>query len=425
MDPELTLVLWTLVVAALVSVSCAIVGCYLVLRKLSLIGDAISHAVLPGIVLVYLQFETRTGIPLLIGAVLTGLLTAFLTTLVSKGSGVREDAGMGIVFTSMFALGVVMISRNLRQVDLDVNCVLMGQLELVPHQTSLMYGIEVPDMIPRLALVFLGVCAFVLLCWKELKIASFDPALATAMGISATLFHYLLMATTATVTVASFEAVGSILVIAMLIVPPAAAHLLTTRLRNMMLVSALLALGAAVGGILAARFFNANYAGMMSVVAGVEFGLAVLFAPHTGVVQRMIRSVKLRFRIVAEDVLALLYRREEVQSETPRVVVHRVTGRWFRRFVLGWLHRKHLVRLSPGGMLELTDDGRRRAASLVRAHRLWETYLQNEMALPSDHLHEPAEWMEHYIDEEMQKELHQQVGQPAQDPHGRPIPPVG
>jgi len=413
----------TFLVAALVAIPCAIVGCYLVLRRLSLLGDAISHAVLPGIVLVYLHWETRTGLPLLIGAVLTGVLTAVLTSWVTSISKVREEASMGIVFTGMFALGVLLLTTQASQVDLDPGCVLYGQLELAPFQVTDVYGIEMPAIVPRLVVVISIVVLFFTLAWKQIQTVAFDAAFATALGMSVPVIHYAMMGLTAMVTVASFEAVGSILVIAMLIVPPATAQLLVARFHHMLIVSALLGVLAAAGGIALGYWTNTNYAGMMAVVTGIEFTLAVLFSPRSGLVLQAFRNRRLSWRMVSEDVLALLYRREEESHATPGVEVRHITGRWQRRLVLAWLRWQGWIIQRPGQLLELTDAGRRRAASLVRAHRLWEAYLHSEMALPPDHLHESAEFMEHFLDDVLQQQVQEAVGHPKEDPHGRPIPP--
>src|SRR5262249_15091179 len=151
-----------------------------------------------------------------------GLLTAFLTHTLASFGNVPEDASMGAVFTGLFALGVILLTMFARQVDLDPKCVFEGIMEFVPFRL----GQILPKVVAMLALT-LGV---IVLFWKELKIASFDPALARTMGINPTLIHYLLMALVAGVTVSSFEVAGSILVIAMLIVPGACGHLLSDRL---------------------------------------------------------------------------------------------------------------------------------------------------------------------------------------------------
>src|SRR5262245_19942022 len=196
-----SLAVWTVAVGILCNVPCAILGCYLVLRRMSLLGDAISHAVLPGLAVAFLITGSLSGWGLAIGAAVLGVLTAYLTQAVHKLADVAEDASMGVVFTSLFAIGVILITRVASHVDLDPGCVLYGLLEFVSLDTVPMFGREVPRAVQTLGPSLVVTVAFVLLFWKELKIVSFDPALAGAMGYRVGLIHYVLMAMVACVTV--------------------------------------------------------------------------------------------------------------------------------------------------------------------------------------------------------------------------------
>jgi manganese/zinc/iron transport system permease protein len=307
----MTLAFWWILIGILCNVSCALLGCYLVLRRLSLLGDAISHAVLPGIVLAFVLSGQVTGLPIMLGAMVLGVLTAFLTQTLHQVGKVPEDSSMGVVYTALFALGVLLLQNAAHGTDLDPNCVLYGLLEYASIDTFDFFGFEVPRAVPTLGTALLLTVGFVLVFWKELKIVSFDPGLAAALGINATLVHYLLMAMVAGVTVAAFDAVGSILVVAMLIVPAATAQLLTDRLAWMLVWAAVVGVVSAVGGYLANAWLETNLAAMMAVAAGLQFLLAVLLAPRHGVVARLVRNARLSLRIACEDVLAYLYRREE------------------------------------------------------------------------------------------------------------------
>jgi ABC-type Mn2+/Zn2+ transport system permease subunit len=419
-DAEFLQAFWTIAVGIVCNVSCALIGCYLVLRRLSLLGDAISHGVLPGIVLAVLVSGQLSGWPILLGAMVCGVLTAALTQTLQTVGKVPEDSSMGVVFSALFALGVLLISRQTASRDLDLDCVFNGVLETVVLDTVEWGGLEIPRAFPTMALALGVTLAVVLLFWKELKIVSFDPALASAMGISALLVHYLLMALVAAVTVASFEAVGSILVVAMLVVPAATAHLLTDRLWLMMVWAAVIAVVSAVLGYVLAseHVLNSIVSGMMAVVAGAQFVLAVLFAPRHGVAARGLRNARLALRIAGEDALAALFRAQEAGAAAPAVG----GGLWPRLAVL-WLRRQGLVRRAADGTAALTDPGRQRAQSLVRAHRLWEAYLGENFDLPPDHLHDPATRMEHFIGPALQGQLASELNHPAVDPHGKPIPP--
>jgi len=234
--------------ALFAALSCALLGNYLVLRKQALMGDAISHSVLPGIVIAFLIFNSRATEFIFIGAAVAGILTALLVEVVRKLGNVESGAAMGVVFSIFFALGVLLIERAAaRSVDLDADCVLHGQLETVfwypPNTLSKFFSFETLKLLPAEVVssfsVFLVVAIFVLLFFKELKISSFDPGLSSALGFSATGLHYILMIFVAAAVVASFQVVGSILVIAMLICPPACARLLTDKLSIQILLSML------------------------------------------------------------------------------------------------------------------------------------------------------------------------------------------
>lgn len=289
---------WIVIIGALCAVACAVPGCFLVLRRMSMMGDAISHAVLPGLVIAFVWTGSRASFSMFIGAAVVGVLTAVFTQWVSGFGRVDRGAAMGIVFTTLFALGLLLISRNHDRIDLDPSCVLYGAIETTPYHIAFTLPLGGADVHVPLAVVTLGaVLAFnvlvVVLLFKELRISAFDPALATTLGINATLMHYLLMAMTAITTVAAFESVGSIIVIAMLIVPAAAAHLLTDRLGLMLVFSAIIAaLSAAlghVGAIVVPRLFDmpsTTTAGMMASAAGLLFVVAWLGAPRHGVLVR-------------------------------------------------------------------------------------------------------------------------------------------
>jgi manganese/zinc/iron transport system permease protein len=296
----------------------------------------------------------------------------------------------------------------------------------------------------NLGLALLLNALFVVVLYKELKICAFDPELATTQGINAHLIHYLLMIVVAVTTVANFEAVGSILVIAMLIAPAAAAHLLTDRLGVMILLSVLIAAGAALLGyplaILAPRWLGygsgvaLNAAATMAVAAGAIYALALLFSPGHGLLTRLVHRASVALQIVSEDILGLLYRWEEMRPEGGRAMRRREVlsaiseGRLTTRAALWRLGRSGEItpRQETGEtVLALAPAGRERASRLVRSHRLWETYLSRHFALPMDHLHAGAERVEHFISPQMRAELARDLSDEATDPHGKPIPPPG
>ncbi|NQT37939.1 MAG: metal ABC transporter permease [Planctomycetes bacterium] len=416
--------LWVIAVGAMTNTACALLGCYLVLRRMSMLGDAISHAVLPGLVVAFVLSGSLNIFYMFLGALVVGLLTTVLTETIHRQGSVPADSSMGVVFTSLFALGVILIKRYGETVDLDPDCVLNGLLEMVDFNLVVIGGYELPRAMMAIGPVLAINVLFIVVFWKELLVSSFDPALADTLGIKATLMHYLLMALVALTTVASFEQVGSILVVAMLIVPGATAYLLCDRLKTMLWISAGLACASAVLGHLAAVWLNTNTAGTMAVVVGLFYLTAVFLSPRHGIVVALVRRLRHSVRIVCEDLLGMLYRLEELAAGRrmePREAVQAVGGRMAGRLGLWSLRRAKQVERVTGG-LQLTDDGRHRARGLVRSHRLWEAYLVQFLGLPLDHVHEPAERMEHYIDAQLQQQLAANLDETALDPHGRKIP---
>jgi manganese/zinc/iron transport system permease protein len=420
---QLSYDLGTIAIGIVGNAACAILGCYLVLRRMSLLGDAISHSVLPGLAIAFLLTGEIYGLPMVLGAMALGMLTSFLTQTLHSLGKVSEDASMGVVFTTLFAAGVVMLGFWGRQAHIDANCVLFGLIEYAWTTKVPLWGWSVPRALLSLTPMLLAVVVFVAALWKELKIVAFDPALAAAMGFRVAAVHYLLMAMVAGVTVSAFESLGSVLVVAMLIVPGATAALMTERLWSMILWAVLFGAVAATFGYLGAASLNTNVAGMMAVVAGLQFGGAVVFAPRTGLVGKWLRQWSLAVRIAAEDVIGRLFREEErtrPRSHEPAAAVP------LRATLIDWLARWKLTRrgyvTTTGGTLALTDAGRAAARRVVRAHRLWESFLETHFDLPADHLHEPAERMEHFLDEELQAEIDAELAGRTVDPHGKEIP---
>jgi len=277
---------WIILTGALVAAACGFLGCFLILRRMAMLGDAISHAILPGIVLAFFLSGSRDSLPMLAGAMTIGLLTVFLIQLL-HARGVKADAAMGIVFTSLFSIGVVLVSLYSSHIDLDLDCVLYGEIAYVPWDTWQWHGIEMgPRAVWLIGGVFLLSLLIIGLFFKQFTITSFDPAMAAAIGIPVLLFHYLLMALVSLTTVASFESVGAILVVAMLVVPAATAYLLTDRLKAMLLYSMGSGVFSAIGGYWLAFLLDSSIAGAMTTVAGLLFLLAFLFSPRQGLIAK-------------------------------------------------------------------------------------------------------------------------------------------
>lgn len=274
MTPEL----WVILAALLAAVSCALIGSFLIVRGEAMLGDAISHAVLPGLVIAFLLTSSRAVLPMVLGAGAAGLVTAFLTSSLGRTGRLYREAALGIVFTSLFAVGVVLVAIYTDQVDLDQECVLYGEIAYTPWDTFVVDGVSYgPRAIWVLGGALIANLLFISLFFKQLKITSFDAQLAQSVGISPIRWHYLLMAMVSLTVVSAFESVGAILVVAMLILPPATASLITGRLRTLLLLAAVFGSVAALGGFYLASAINASIAGAMAVVAGLVFAV-VLFA---------------------------------------------------------------------------------------------------------------------------------------------------
>lgn len=283
---------WIIVTGILVGVSCALIGTFLVLRRMAMLADAISHTVLLGIVGAFLVTKSLDGIPMFIGAAVSGLLTAFLVQLLHS-KGVQSDAAIGVVFTSLFAVGVILLSVYGANVHLDIEHSLMGEIAFVPWNTIKVFGVDIgPKAFWMLVVVLLFNITMVSVCYKEFKISSFDPQMALAIGIPVMLIHYLQMGMLSLTTVASFDSVGAILVVAMLIVPPAAAHLLTERLLYMLIISAAIGGLSALLGYICATWLNVSISGAMAAMTGVFYAGAFLFSPSNGVMTKKIRTLK-------------------------------------------------------------------------------------------------------------------------------------
>ena len=292
---------WIILIGSLVACSCSIVGCFLVLRKMSMVGDAISHAVLPGIVIAYLLSGSKEPIFMIAGAIIFGLLTVYLISLFSN-SGVQADAAIGVVFTALFAIGVVLVSLYTRQVHIDLDHVLYGEIAYAQWDLISVAGIDfIPRSVWLVGAVFLVNIILITTFYKQFKLCAFDPIMAAALGIPVVFFHYLLMTLVSVTTVISFDSVGAILVVGMLIVPAATAYLLTEQLSKMIVISCLIGICCSAGGYYLAFLLDASIAGCMVTIAGLLFTIALFFSPSHGVISKMIRRKQLSRKMASND----------------------------------------------------------------------------------------------------------------------------
>jgi manganese/zinc/iron transport system permease protein len=354
-------------VAAVTALACALPGAFLVLRRLALLSDAIGHAVLLGIVLAFLYTRSLASPLLLAGAALSGLLTVSLVELLHRTGRVREDAAIGLVFPALFSLAVLLIARHARGgTHLDTDAVLLGEILLSPDRRLYAGGFDLgpASLVVMGTILFLNV-AFIAALYKELKLATFDAGLAAALGFSPALLHYGLMTLVSVTAVGAFEAVGSILVVALMIAPPATALLLTDRLSRVLLYSAAVAIAGAAGGVELGFFFNASVAGSITTVLGLLFTAALVLAPGRGLTAQVVRRARQRADFRRTMLVVHLAQHEgrpeaDEESRLDRLPAHlRWTAAQVGRVVRG-ARRRGLV-TTAGGRLALTDAGRERA----------------------------------------------------------------
>mgnify|MGYP005606920391 FL=1 len=261
---------WIILTGVLVGITCSLAGVFLILRKMSMMADAISHTVLFGIVLSFLITQTLSGAGMIIGAIVAGLLTAFLIQSL-QASNIQEDAAIGLIFTTLFAIGVLLITLFAGNVHLDVEHVLMGEIAFVPWDQWTLFSITMPKAVWMLSFVLVIDVLYLAFFFKELKLSTFDPVYAASVGLPLAFLHYSFMTTISLTTVASFDSVGAILVVAMLVAPAASAYLISRSVIGMIGYSVTFGIMSAIGGYYLAKWFDTSISGMMAVSLGGIF----------------------------------------------------------------------------------------------------------------------------------------------------------
>jgi ABC-type Mn2+/Zn2+ transport system permease subunit/Mn-dependent DtxR family transcriptional regulator len=402
-----------LIASITIGISCGLIGTYIMLRRMSLIGDALAHAVLPGVVVSFMV-AGKSEIALFVGAVVSGILTVLLIGFVNRNSKIKEDTSIGIIFTGAFALGILLVSQ-LKQVHIDLSSYLFGDV----------LGVSTGDI--TLSLIIMGVIVIcILLFYKQLLLTSFDPTMAMTIGISTTLVHYMLMTLLSMSIVAGLQSVGVILIIAMLITPPATAYLLSDNLKKILFLSAFLGMISAVIGLYLSYHFNFASGASIVLVAVTLFLLAFLFSPKEGVVTKLIRRRGASKLVLMEDVIKLSYRFNENKGKdklglTDSIANELGISNGKVESAIRTLISKGLMK-GDNGSYSLTQDGIKYATRLVRTHRLWETYVTKEKVMDIEHIHPEAEKVEHVLTEDVVDELDEELGFPEKDPHGSDIP---
>lgn len=367
MSPQLEIQLIAMIVAA----ACALPGVFLVLRGMSMMSDSITHTILLGIVLAFFVTSDLSSPLLIFGAVLMGLITVWLTEALNRTRLLKEDSAIGVVFPLLFSIAIILISRYAGSVHLDADSVLLGELAFAPFDRLIVGGTDIgaKAIYTTGALLVLNLLVIGLF-FKELKLATFDPMLAAVLGFAPGAMHYLLMTLVSLTTVGSFEAVGSILVIAFMIGPPVTAYLLTDDLKRMLLLSVLI--GALNGflGFHAAVRLDVSIAGSMAVMTGIIFLIVFIWAPGRGLISSLFR---LRNRRIEFAKAALLFHlcnhegREEQERECAADTIseHMNWELSFSDRIVSMLRHEKSI-LMQDGQITLTDEGREKTV------RSWE-----------------------------------------------------
>ncbi|MEL6820403.1 MAG: metal ABC transporter permease [Calditrichota bacterium] len=325
-------------IAVIVAIACALPGVFLVLRKMAMMSDAIGHAILFGIVLGFFVVHDVSSPLLVVAAALTGILTVFLVESLYHTRLVREDAAIGLVFPLLFSIGVILISRYAGDIHLDVDSVLLGELAFAPFDRLVISDYDLgPRAVYLMSAILILNVIFIALFYKELKLASFDAGMAAAAGFSPVLIHYSLMSLVSLTAVGAFDAVGAVLVVALMIAPPAAAYLLTNRLSLMLLLSAVIAVFSAISGYWLANSLDVNIAGAMATMTGVVFVVVLLFAPFRGLFAIARRKSRQRIefaqKMLAVHLLNHQGKPEEQERECHLKDVHEHL-RWEKEFAM-------------------------------------------------------------------------------------------
>lgn len=400
-----------LLTAVFIGITGAVMGSFLLVKRWSLLGDAISHAVLPGVALAYLW-----GIPYFIGAVATALMTAVGISFVEQHSRIKSDAAMGIMFISAFAAGLAIISRAAGQVDLFH--IMFGNI----------LGVSPGDLWVAAGTGLLVLLVVVLL-YKELLLWAFDPVAAEVMGFPVRGLHYAMMLLLSVTIVASLQAVGIVLVVAMLITPAATAFLLVKRFGPMMAVAAVLGVTAAVVGLYLSYYWNLASGATMVLVSTAMFFLALLLSPQEGLLWQTLSRRRRTLRVAGEDYLKMLH--DLSAGGTEPVPLAQLAQRMgepenVARRRLQYLLRHGYVEQAAAAdgapAVALTEEGTMRARFIIRSHRLWERYLAEKGGMPWHAVHVEAHALEHETAPPEADLMEEVLGFPQHDPHGAPIP---
>ena len=345
-------------IASLVAVACAIPGTFLVLRKMAMISDAISHSILPGIVVGFFITHDLNSPLLIILAALTGIITVVLVEYIQKTGLVKEDTAIGLVFPTLFSIGVIMIAKNANDVHLDIDAVLLGELAFAPFDRLIIGGTDVgPKALWIIGVILIVTLILLLAFFKELKVSTFDKGLATSLGFSPAIIHYGLMSVSSVTTVGAFDAVGAILVVALMITPAAAAYLLTKNLKKMLVLSVIFGIFSALFGYWVAHWLDASIAGSITTILGLLFLVVYLFAPNKGIIAVLYREKQQRTEVSLITFLLHLKNHDEKSERHVKHLNEHINWQKVRSKTVLELAQKNNMIIINNNIVSLTKKG--------------------------------------------------------------------
>jgi manganese/zinc/iron transport system permease protein len=346
-------------IASIVAIACAIPGTFLVLRKMALISDAISHSILPGLVLGFFITHDLNSPLLIVMAALSGVVTVVLVEFIQKTKLVKEDTAIGLVFPVLFSIGVIMIAKNANEVHLDTDAILLGELAFAPFDRFLVDGSDLgPKSLWIIGTILLITIGLLFAFFKELKISTFDAGLATALGFSPIMIHYGLMSVASITIVGSFDAVGAILVVALMIAPAATAYLLTDNLKRMLGLSVIFGVFSAIAGYWLAHWLDASISGSMTTILGIVFLIVYLFAPKRGLISVLYRNRQQQIEVSLLTFLLHLNNHQEISERHINHLNEHINWRRVKsKSVLDLALKNNMITIEKS-IISLTDKGK-------------------------------------------------------------------
>ncbi len=401
---------------SVVAIVCGVIGCLIILRRMAFLGDALSHAMIAGVAGGYLFMKMLFGIEasapaMLLGSLLSAIITVALIGFVSRVSRVKEDSAIGIMYTGVFAAGVVLVSVFREYIHIDLMHFIMGDV----------LGISDADLWAS-AISSALVLSLVILFFRHFQISSFDPVMAATIGLPILLIDYMLTTCVSLVVVSAVSMVGVIMVVGLLITPAATAYLLTDRLSRMMMLAAAFGFTSVLGGLYLCLWLDSSGGGAIMLWSTLQFLLVLFLAPRYGMLSRWLRLRKMIPQQTIEDILQTVFRNQP--APTPlKFIDNFITGHGHGNVIpaIKSLLRDGFLTGDMSSGLLLTDKGNEQAARILRAHRLWEAYLHH-VGVPDEELHARAHKLEHVDRDVTIGYLDEILSHPRVDPHGKEIP---